>query len=138
MEGITLEEALELFKLPRNIGLFEGKDVTVGAGRFGPYVAHDKKYVSIPKGEDPMTVTLQRAIELIEAKRDQEQKRHLKSFEEDAKLEILNGRFGPYIVFDGKNYRLPKNLHEKAATLSYAECMDIIEKSPEPKTHRKK
>ena len=90
MEGITLEEALELFKLPRNIGLFEGKDVTVGAGRFGPYVAHDKKYVSIPKGEDPMTVTLQRAIELIEAKRDQEQKRHLKSFEEDAKLEILD------------------------------------------------
>ena len=83
-----------------------------------------------------MTVTLQRAIELIEAKRDQEQKRHLKSFEEDAKLEILNGRFGPYIVFDGKNYRLPKALHDKAAELTYSQCMEIVNKAPEPKTKR--
>lgn len=135
---ITLEEALELFKLPRTIGEFEGSDVVIGAGRFGPYVMHDKKYVSLPKGTDPMKVTLEEAIQLIGEKREQEQKRHIKAFDEDVKLEVLNGRYGPYIAYDGKNYRMPKALHEKAAELSYAECMEIVNNAPEPKGRKRK
>lgn len=133
METITLDEALELFKLPRTVGEFEGKNVTIGAGRFGPYVLHDKKYVSIPKDEDPLTLTLERAIELIESKRKAEEERHLKKFDEDPKLEVLNGRYGPYIVYDGKNYRIPRELHPKAAELSYEQCMDIVNNPPAPK-----
>ena len=133
METITLDEALELFKLPRTVGEFEGKSVTIGAGRFGPYVLHDKKYVSIPKDEDPLTLTLERAIELIESKRKAEEERHLKKFDEDPKLEVLNGRYGPYIVYDGKNYRIPRDLHPKAAELSYEQCMDIVNNPPAPK-----
>ena len=138
IETITLEEALELFKLPRTIGEFEGSDVVIGAGRFGPYVMHDKKYVSLPKGTDPMKVTLEEAIQLIGEKREQEKKRHIKAFDEDAKLEVLNGRYGPYIAYDGKNYRMPKALHEKAAELSYAECMEIVNNAPEPKGRKRK
>ena len=130
LETITLEEALELFKLPRTLGEYEGMSVTIGSGRFGPYVLHDKKYTSLPKDEDPMTVTLERAIELIEEKRHQETKKHLKFFVEDAKMEILNGRYGPYLAYDGKNYRLPKSMHEKATSLTYEECMKIIESTP--------
>ena len=133
METITLDEALELFKLPRTVGEFEGKNVTIGAGRFGPYVLHDKKYVSIPKDEDPLALTLERAIELIESKRKAEEERHLKKFDEDPKLEVLNGRYGPYIVYDGKNYRIPRDLHPKAAELSYEQCMDIVNNPPAPK-----
>ena len=133
METITLDEALELFKLPRTVGEFEGKNVTIGAGRFGPYVLHDKKYVSIPKDEDPLALTLERAIELIEGKRKAEEERHLKQFDEDPKLEVLNGRYGPYIVYDGKNYRIPRDLHSKAAELSYEQCMDIVNNPPAPK-----
>ena len=138
IETITLEEALELFKLPRTIGEFEGSDVVIGAGRFGPYVMHNKKYVSLPKGTDPMKVTLEEVIQLIGEKREQEQKRHIKAFDEDAKLEVLNGRYGPYIAYDGKNYRMPKALHEKAAELSYAECMEIVNNAPEPKGRKRK
>ena len=138
IETITLEEALELFKLPRTIGEFEGSDVVIGAGRFGPYVMHNKKYVSLPKGTDPMKVTLDEAIQLITEKREQEQKRHIKTFEEDPKLEVLNGRYGPYIAYDGKNYRMPKTLHEKAAELSFEECMNIVNNAPEPKSRKKK
>ena len=133
METITLDEALELFKLPRTVGEFEGKSVTIGAGRFGPYVLHDKKYVSIPKDEDPLALTLERAIELIEGKRKAEEERHLKQFDEAPKLEVLNGRYGPYIVYDGKNYRIPRDLHSKAAELSYEQCMDIVNNPPAPK-----
>ena len=138
IETITLEDALELFKLPRTIGEFEGSDVVIGAGRFGPYVMHNKKYVSLPKGTDPMKVTLEEAIQLIGEKREQEQKRHIKAFDEDAKLEVLNGRYGPYIAYDGKNYRMPKALHEKAVELSYAECMEIVNNAPEPKGRKRK
>lgn len=137
IETITLEEALELFKLPRELGEFEGTKVSVGTGRFGPYVQHNRKYVSIPKGEDPMTITLDRAIELIQEKRETEQKRHLKSFAEDEKLELLNGKYGPYIAYDGKNYRLPKNKMENVEALTYEECMTIIKEAPEPKTARR-
>ena len=133
METITLGEALELFKLPRTLGQFEDSDVVVGAGRFGPYVLHDKKYTSIPKGEDPLTITLDAAINLIQTKRLQEAQRHLKTFSEDAKMEVMNGRYGPYIAYDGKNYRMPKALHDKAAELTYEQCMDIVKNAPEPK-----
>ena len=133
METITLEEALELFRLPRTVGQFEGTDVVIGAGRFGPYVMHNKKYVSIPKDEDPLTVTLDTAIRLIEEKRKAEAERHLKTFDEDAKLEVLNGRYGPYISYDGNNYRIPRDLHEKAAELTYQQCMDIVNNPPAPK-----
>lgn len=138
IETITLEEALELFKLPRELGEFEGTKVSVGTGRFGPYVQHNRKYASIPKGEDPMTITLNRAIELILEKRETEQKRHLKSFAEDEKLELLNGKYGPYIAYDGKNYRLPKNKMENVEALTYEECMTIIKEAPEPKTARRR
>ena len=129
IETITLEEALELFRLPRVAGQFEGTDVTIGAGRFGPYVLHNKKYVSIPKDIDPLEITIDEAVALIEKSRKAEQQRHLKTFDEDPKLEVMNGRYGPYIAYDGKNYRLPKAMHEKAAELTYQECMAIVEKT---------
>ena len=138
IETITLEEALELFKLPRELGDFEGSKVSIGTGRFGPYVLHNRKYVSIPKEEDPMTITLERAIELINEKREAEQKRHLKTFAEDSKLELLNGRYGPYIAYDGKNYRLPKNKMDNVEALTYEECMTIIKEAPEPKATRRR
>ena len=138
IETITLDEALELFRLPRNIGEYEGDIVTIGSGRFGPYVQHGGKYVSLPKEMDPMTVTLADAIKLIAEKREQERQRHIKSFEEDSTMQVLNGRFGPYITCDGKNYRLPKSLHERAAQLTYAECKEIVDKASEPKARRKK
>ena len=137
METMTLEDALELFKLPRNLGQFEAQDVVIGAGRFGPYVMHKKKYVSVPKDQDPLTITLDGAIRLIQEKRLQEAKRHLKAFEEDTKLEVMNGRYGPYIAYDGKNYRLPKALHEKAEELTYEQCLDIVKSAPEPKRKKK-
>lgn len=138
MESITLEEALECFKLPRELGLFEGTRVTIGAGRFGPYVLHNKQYVSLPKTEDPLTVTLETAVALIEQKRAQEKERHLKHFEEDPLMEVLNGRYGPYIAYDGKNYRMPKEWHDKAKELTYAQCMEIVKNAPEPKARTKK
>ena len=138
IETITLEEALELFKLPRELGEYEGITVTVGSGRYGPYILHNRKYVSIPKEDDPLTITLDRAIELIKEKREAEEKRHLKIFDEDDKMEILNGKYGPYIAYDGKNYRIPKAKHESAEELTYEECMEIIKAAPEPKTRGRK
>lgn len=125
-ETLTLEEALELFKLPRTLGEFEDKEVSVGAGRFGPYIKHDGKYVSLPKDEDPLKVSLEKAVELILAKREAEVKRFIKSFEEDPEMEILNGPYGPYISYKKKNYRLPKDKKESAAGLTFDECMKII------------
>ena len=128
METLTLEEALELFKLPRTVGTFEGGDVVIGTGRFGPYILHKKKYISLPKTYDPMTITLDETVALINEKRQQEEKRHLKTFQEDSKLEVIDGRYGPYLAYDGKNYRLPKNMHQRAAELSFEDCMAIIDK----------
>jgi DNA topoisomerase-1 len=133
METITLNDALELFKLPRELGDYEHKPVTIGTGRFGPYILHNRKYTSLPKGADPMTITLDEAIALIEEKREQDNQKHLKFFLEDPKLEVLNGRYGPYLAYDGKNYRLPKSLHEKAAQLTYDECMKVIQAVPAKK-----
>ena len=128
MESITLEEAMELFQLPRTLGDFEGSPIVIGTGRFGPYVLHQKKYTSISKETDPMSVTLDEAIAMIKDKRQQESQKHLKSFDADGKLQILNGRYGPYIAFDGKNYRIPKAMHPNAAKLTFDQCMEIIEK----------
>ncbi len=127
MDNLTIEEAMELFKLPRTIGEYEGYPVIIGAGRFGPYVLHNKKYVSLPKDEDPLSVTLDTAIALIEEKRQKEQQSHLKQFEENPDLEVMTGRYGPYLTYKGKNYRLPKAMHEKASTLTVDECMKVIE-----------
>ena len=138
IETITLDEALELFKLPRILGDYEGSEISIGVGRFGPYVLHDKKYVSLPKGEDPMTISLDAAIELIEEKRKQEKERHIKAFDEDPKLELLKGRYGPYLSYDGKNYHIDKKLQDRAIAgdMEYAECMEIIKNAPEPKAKR--
>ena len=125
---ITLEEALELFKLPRTLGEYEGSPVSVGTGRFGPYVLHQKKYVSIPKDVDPMSITLEDAMKLIDERRKNEASAHLKTFEEDAELEVMNGRFGPYLKYQGANYKLPKSIKDPDS-LTYEECMAYIEKA---------
>ena len=140
MASITLDEALELFKLPRTLGEYEGKPVVANTGRFGPYINHDKKFVSIPKGEDPLKISLERAIELILSKREADEKSHLKTFDEEPELEIRAGRFGPYIAYKGKNYKIPKAQADRAAVLTLEECRKIIE-TPAPsktKTTRKK
>ncbi len=126
LETITLAEALELFRLPRNLGKYEDSDVTIGTGKFGPYVLHQKKYVSIPKEMDPIKITFDEAVALIEKSRSAERQRHVKTFAEDAEMEVMNGRYGPYISYQGKNYRMPKALHERAAELTYEECMNIV------------
>ncbi len=122
---ITLEEALKLFEFPRYLGDFEEKDVTVAVGRFGPYVKHDGKFASIPKEIAPTEITLDQAIELIKDKRDSEAKKNIKSFDEEPDLTILNGRYGPYIVYKKSNYKIPKTVSDPAA-LSLEECMELI------------
>ena len=124
IETITLEEALELFKLPRTLGDYEGKTVSVGIGRFGPYILHNKVYVSLPKTLDPMEVTLEEAEQLILEKRTKEAERHVKKFEEEPELEILNGRYGPYISYKGSNYKIPKDIIPK--DLDLQSCMALI------------
>ncbi|WP_033147559.1 type I DNA topoisomerase [Prevotella sp. P6B1] len=138
METITLEEAMELFKLPRELGDFEGSTVIIGAGRFGPYVKHENMFASLPKDTDPMAITLDEAITLIQEKRRQEAAKHLKFFLEDPKLEVMNGLYGPYLSYDGQNYRLPKSLHEKAKDLTYDECMKLIEEARELEKDKEK
>ncbi|MGM0619644.1 MAG: type I DNA topoisomerase [Bacteroidota bacterium] len=136
LETITLEEALDLFKLPRELGEYEGKKVTVNIGRFGPYVRHDNKFVSLGKENDPYTVEFDRAIELIEAKREKDRKAVIKTFDEEPELKVLNGRWGPYISFKKKNYKIPKKM--KAEDLSLEDCKKIIEEAPAPKSGRRR
>lgn len=136
METITLEEALELFKLPRTLGQFEDMDVTVAIGRFGPYIRHNNKFVSLPKQEDPYTVGIDRTIELILAKREEDKNRIILEFDEKPGLQVLNGRYGPYISFNKKNYKIPKS--KKPAELSLEECMEIIEKTPDKPSRKRK
>ena len=126
---ITLDEALALFDLPRKLGEFEDKKVVIGVGRFGPYARHDGKFVSLAKTDDPYTIELPRAIELIEQKRikDKRMKEPIKIFAEEPGLQVLNGRYGPYIAFDGKNYRIPKGQEPEGLTLEA--CRAIIAKS---------
>ncbi len=133
IETIKLEEALELFKLPRTVGMYENKEINAAIGRFGPYVKHDNKFYSLKKDvDDPMTVNLERAIELIEEKRERDRKRVIKTFKEDEDLRVLNGRWGPYIAHGKKNYKIPKNA--KPENLSYEDCMELIKNSKSKKT----
>ena len=125
IETITLEEALKLFELPRDLGLYEDKVVVVGVGRFGPYVRHDGKFCSLKKGvDDPLEINLDRAIELIEEKREKDNNKIIKSFEEEPDLQILNGRWGPYIRFNSVNYKIPKDT--EASSLSLDDCRNLI------------
>lgn len=131
---ITLEEALKLFELPRSIGEFEGKEVSVGAGRFGPYIKHDGKFISLPKGYDPYNVELENAIPLIEDKRRKDAEKVIKTFTEDADLQILNGRYGPYIAFKKTNYKIPKSIAPDS--LDYEATMKIVNET-EDKSSKK-
>jgi DNA topoisomerase-1 len=137
LESITLEEAVELFKLPRKLGDYESQPVTIGMGKFGPYILHEKKYVSLPAKYDPMNITLNEAVTLIEEKRNQEKKSHLKRFDEDEDMELRDGRYGPYISYKGKNYRLSKPMAERVMELDYAECLEWVEKMGETTKTRK-
>lgn len=126
--NITLEEALKLFELPRNLGEFEDKPVSVAIGRFGPYIKYNNSFVSLPKELDPYSVTLEESIPLILEKRKQEAERIIKTFDKDADLQILNGRYGPYIAYKKKNYKIPKGKTPQDLTLE--ECLEIIEATP--------
>ena len=128
LETITLEEALSLFDLPKVIGEYEGEPLTVANGRFGPYVRHKAKYYSLPKDMDPLSCTQEQAIQLIQKKHASEEKSLLKSFAEDAELQIRDGRFGPYMKYKGENYKLPKGIDPQS--LSYEDCMKIISEAP--------
>ncbi|MBQ9200823.1 MAG: type I DNA topoisomerase [Bacteroidales bacterium] len=132
MENITLEQALDLFKLPRQLGEFEDKAVTVGVGRFGPYIRHDNKFVSLPKSYDPLGITLEDAVRLITDKREADLKKVLRTYPEDAGLTVMNGRFGPYIAKDGVNYKIPKKTD--AAMLSYDDCLKLMDSQPRAKS----
>lgn len=136
LETITLEEALKLFELPRNLGLFREKEMIVAVGRFGPYVRHDGKFVSIPKGVDPMEITSEEAIELIEEKERKDREKIIKTFEEEPELQVLNGRYGPYIAFKKKNYKIPKKQDPKE--LSLEDCRKIIAETDTVKDKKEK
>lgn len=136
---ITLEEALKLFDLPRELGEFEGEVVTVSVGRFGPYVKHAGKFVSIPKGLAPETITMEEAQQLIVDKRESEAKKVLRAFDEEPELEVLNGRFGAYIAYKKKNFKIPKGTDIESLTL--ADCIKIVEdenNAPKKKIVRRK
>lgn len=135
IETITLEEALNLFKLPMNIGIFENENVSVAVGRFGPYIKYGNTFVSIPKDENPLEITLKRATELILEKRSSDKNREIKKFENEGIL-ILNGRYGPYISYKKKNFKIPKNVEPKDLTLEM--CKEIIEKEKTKVSSRKK
>lgn len=141
IDTITLEEALKLFDLPRTVGEYEGKVMVAAVGRFGPFIRHDGKFVSIPKDLNPLTITAEEAIALIEGKRVKDEQRFIKKFEEDPEMEILKGRFGPYISYQKANYRIPKTVTDPTV-LTLEDCKKIIaeagEKPAAKKTTRKK
>jgi len=137
IETLTLEEALALFRLPRKLGMFENAEVTVGVGRFGPFVLHQKKFYSLRKDIDnPLSITLERAIELINEKREKDRNKLIHEFTEKPGLQVLNGRYGPYISYNKENYKIPKGKDPKALTLQ--DCLTIIEKKGEKETKTKK
>ena len=142
VNDITLEDALKLFELPRTLGEYDGKEVVVGVGRFGPYVKHDGKFVSIPKELTPQSITIEEAIELIKNKADAERKKVVKKFDEEPELEILNGPYGVYISYKKKNYKIPKGTDAESLTID--DCKKIIEdaanapKKPRRSAPRKK
>ena len=135
---ITLEEALKLFELPRNLGEFDGHDIIIAVGRFGPYIKHDNKFVSIPKDLSPTSITYEEAQQLIVDKRESESKKVVKTFDQDPEMQILNGRYGIYICYKKSNYKIPRTIKEPA-NLSLEECLDIVnsQESKPKKTVRK-
>lgn len=135
LETITLEEALELFKFPRVLGDIDGKSVTVGKGKFGPYIRYDNTYVSIPKTIDPLSVTLEEAEQMLKEKQEAEAKKVIKTFAENPDLQILNGRYGPYIAYQKKNYKIPENV--EPADLNLDACFKVIELQKEKSETRK-
>lgn len=137
IETITLEEALKLFDLPRTIGEYEGAPMVAAVGRFGPFIRFQGKFVSIPKTLNPLTITVEEAIELIEAKRQKDEQRFIKKFDEEPDLEILNGRYGPYIAYKGANYRIPKTV-TAPETLTYDACKKIIAEAAEKPAAKKR
>lgn len=139
IDTITMEEVLSLFEFPRNLGVFEDDDVTVAIGRFGPYIRHKGLFYSLPKTDDPSAVQIERAIELIQEKREKDAQNTIRTFDEDPEVKILDGRFGPYISYKKKNYSIGKDTDPKS--LSLADCLKIIEDSKvnkKPKFTRKK
>jgi DNA topoisomerase-1 len=129
IESITMEEALDLFKLPRVVGEFEDKDMTANLGRFGPYVRHDSKFYSLTKEQDPHTITAEEAVALIELKRKTDAERLIKSFPENPDIQVLNGRFGPYIVAGKKNVKIPKG--EEPTELTLERCQELADATPD-------
>ncbi|MDR2774291.1 MAG: type I DNA topoisomerase [Tannerella sp.] len=129
IETITLEETLKLFELPRTVGEYEGDDIIAGTGRFGPFIRYNNMFISIPKTMTPLSITLDEAMGLIKEKQKKEQERHIKTFKEDTELEILNGKYGPYITYKGSNYRIPKSVDP--TSLTFEECQTIIAEAAE-------
>ncbi|MDL2241264.1 DNA topoisomerase I, partial [Bacteroidales bacterium OttesenSCG-928-K22] len=134
LENVTFEDVMELFKFPKNVGNFEGNEMVIGIGRFGPYIRHDSKFYSIPSTDVPLEVTEERAIEIIKAKKEEDNKKLIKGFTENPEMQVLNGRFGPYISFEKKNYKIPKTY--KPEDLTYSECLAIIQKGKDKKTKK--
>jgi DNA topoisomerase-1 len=132
LDAINLKEALALYMFPKNIGKYEDEDVFVGLGRFGPYIRHKGIFCSLAKTDNPITVNLKRAIELIIEKGQKKEKAIIKEFAENADVKIIDGRYGPYIAANKSNYRIPKD--RKPEELTLEDCLDIIDKSPAPKT----
>jgi DNA topoisomerase-1 len=128
IESITFEEALDLFKLPRKIGEYEEKELTVAIGRFGPYIKHNGAFYSLPKSDDPLEVTSQRAIEIIEKKRDEEKNKLIQTIGENGEIQVLNGRYGAYFTRDKINYKIPKGID--ASTLTLEKCLELIASQP--------
>ncbi len=137
LETITLEEALKLFDLPRTVGEYDGKTVVAAIGRFGPFIRHDGKFVSIPKTLDPNTITLEEAIQLIQEKRLKDEQRFIKKFEEEPELEILNGRFGPYIAYKGSNYKIPKTGYTPTE-MTLDDCMKLMHEAADKPAVKKR
>jgi len=136
IESITLEQALKLFELPRSVGEFEDEEIIAAIGRYGPYLRHKGKFYSLVDKDDPLDIMESRAIEIILAKRESDRKKVIKIFEEDAELKVLNGRWGPYISYKKKNFKIPKGTNPE--TLNYANCMDIISQGKKPKSSIRK
>ena len=136
LETITFEETLKLFELPRNIGEFREKEVVIGVGRFGPYIRHNNKFVSLPKEVDPLEIKLDEAIVLIEDKEKKDREKLIKTFDEEPDLQVLNGRYGPYIKFEKANFKIPKGTDPKELTLE--ECKKIIEEGGKDKKSKTK
>jgi DNA topoisomerase-1 len=135
IETITMEEALQLFSLPRTVGEWDGKAIMTAIGRFGPYLKYDNTFTTIPKNYNPYHITLEEARQLITEKKNRDANKVIKTFPEDANLQILNGRFGPYISYNRTNYKIPKDA--VPAELSYEEVMKIIQTAPKKPTKGK-